>query len=423
METKILKQKMMELWKNTFHDSDKYISIIFDNYFNIDNIEYIEDNGILMSALLGIPYEFSNGVSTLKALYLCGLATSNEYRNKGIMSNLIERINKRAKDNGYAFTFLIPASETLKIYYSNRGYYNAMYIIENRYTSIHNFHNEYISSLSKDDTRIKRIKINYYEKIFTESLSNPGKDIINLISDYIIRKEQSVTNYTCLLHSKKDCIAIINENLSSGGNIILCKSDNNNITGVLFAVCNNNRIEVKKIYFDNSCTFYKLLGHIKEMYPQLPMSVMMFPEEMEQETLFTTKNTKAYYNYPSGNSYGVIEEEHNKRVQAKTYGMARITNCREVLKFITDGRNDEKFSILMNDPNSGHSLIKCPATDSDTSIKQIYSSLAEFPKNENTVLSLNEFSDIIFRRKDYSSIIKEAIGIPRIACNIALMLD
>ena len=61
METAELKKKMMELWKNTFHDSDAYINLVFDTYFNTEYIEYYEENGKLISALLGIPYYFGNG--------------------------------------------------------------------------------------------------------------------------------------------------------------------------------------------------------------------------------------------------------------------------------------------------------------------------------------------------------------------------
>ena len=61
MHTAELKSKMMQLWKNTFHDSDAYISLVFDTYFNPDLIAYNEENGKLVSAMLGVPYEFGNG--------------------------------------------------------------------------------------------------------------------------------------------------------------------------------------------------------------------------------------------------------------------------------------------------------------------------------------------------------------------------
>ena len=60
MDTQDLKDKMMKLWKTTFHDSDEYISLIFDNYFNTEYLEYYEENGKLISALLGVPYFFGS---------------------------------------------------------------------------------------------------------------------------------------------------------------------------------------------------------------------------------------------------------------------------------------------------------------------------------------------------------------------------
>ena len=137
MHTAELKSKMMQLWKNTFHDSDAYISLVFDTYFNPDLIAYNEENGKLVSAMLGVPYEFGNGGNKLKGLYLCGLATQEEFRHRGIMNDLIEKINTTAIEKGYDFTFLIPATDALINYYSARGYNNAIYRVEDRYTEVH----------------------------------------------------------------------------------------------------------------------------------------------------------------------------------------------------------------------------------------------------------------------------------------------
>ena len=57
MEINEIKRQMKILWKDTFHDSDEYISMIFDNYFKEDLIAYkTENEDTVVSALLGIPY-------------------------------------------------------------------------------------------------------------------------------------------------------------------------------------------------------------------------------------------------------------------------------------------------------------------------------------------------------------------------------
>ncbi len=183
MKPSELKQQMMKLWKDTFQDSDTYISMVFDNYFSYELVEYEERDGEVVAAMIAIPYDFVLGglfagksynkflpdddclgnrrcvyccpdcervqkrcvefsesesnpetthfenenseIGILSGLYLCGLATKPEYRGSGIMSRLIERINERAAALGYAFTFLIPASRELRNYYSSRGYINS----------------------------------------------------------------------------------------------------------------------------------------------------------------------------------------------------------------------------------------------------------------------------------------------------------
>ena len=124
-----IKLQIMKLWKDTFHDTDEYIKLVFDNYFNPELVEYKVENGEVLAAMLGVPYYFDmkpdkvNNQETgkLKGLYLCGLATKPECRKRGYMSRMIEDINQRAFKLDFDFSFLIPADGGLKKYYSDRG--------------------------------------------------------------------------------------------------------------------------------------------------------------------------------------------------------------------------------------------------------------------------------------------------------------
>lgn len=122
----------MKLWKDTFGDPYEYIRMVFDTYFVEENVETVEDEkGRLVSSLLGVPYRFFDcGVETscgshdgyLKGMYLCGLATVPDMRRKGLMKKLMWRFEERAAGNDYDFSFLIPADERLRNYYSSMGY-------------------------------------------------------------------------------------------------------------------------------------------------------------------------------------------------------------------------------------------------------------------------------------------------------------
>lgn len=266
-----LKTKMMKLWKDTFHDSDDYISLVFDTYFDPDMVEYFEDGGRLISALLGVEYYFGNCRNNLKALYLCGLATTVEYRHHGIMNSLIEKICKRAKEKGYAFVFLIPASEMLRIYYNNKGFFNAMYRVEDRYTDIHDFDNDYKIILSKEDSRIQNIKTNYYENLCVEKLEKIDDKICQEISDFISKIETEVTDYFVLKHRPKDVAAVLQESIISGGEIFVCRNCETDITGIVFvSIDERKRIQIPRIYNIDNCSYFKLLDKVKKFIPIYP---------------------------------------------------------------------------------------------------------------------------------------------------------
>ena len=55
-----IKEGMMRLWKETFHDSEEYVRLVFDAFFNIEMVEYEEIDGNIVAALLAVPYYFGN---------------------------------------------------------------------------------------------------------------------------------------------------------------------------------------------------------------------------------------------------------------------------------------------------------------------------------------------------------------------------
>ena len=200
------KLDMIELWKETFHDSDRYINLVFNAYYSLDNTFVRYEGEKLVAALLGVCYTFlsfdKQGCRKyLKGLYLCGLATRPEWRKKGIMTQLIKEAEKKAEENGYDMTFLIPADANLREYYNKKGYYTSsfrkLYIIERPI------------NLSKS--------INPKMYIYTiRDFSQHGNysDFLNELADWCCEIEFS-HSYPSILHSKKDMLTIIAENENS----------------------------------------------------------------------------------------------------------------------------------------------------------------------------------------------------------------
>lgn len=122
------KEYLKQLWKDIFEDSDDYLNLIFDNIYNenISPIEVSEDRETgkkeASSGLIGVDYELvTEGRSHLGA-YLCGVATRPAYRRHGRMFEMIKQLLKELPSMGYKFSFLIPASDSLRRYYARLGF-------------------------------------------------------------------------------------------------------------------------------------------------------------------------------------------------------------------------------------------------------------------------------------------------------------
>lgn len=431
MQNEEIKKKMMKLWKDIFHDSDAYISLVFNNYFDSELIEYFEENGRMISALLGVPYEFGCGENRLRGLYLCGLATDEEFRNRGIMNNLIEKINKKAQEKGYAFTFLIPSSDALINYYSVKGYVNAMYRVEDCYTQVHDFEKDYMSILSREDDRIRMLKEKYYHSLRAEIFDEQKSDYRDEIISYIKKTEDNISTYLCLRHSEKDIDIVIKENAISGGRIIVSHSSDGKLTGVAFISIDYRKLVViSKVYYDDNCSLYKILDFVKKSYPDSPISVFCYPEETDRRVLWTKVYGAA--NPDGGNlegAYGISERVYDVSRHARPYGMIRVLDVHEILKFLANCRNDAKFSILVKGGSEDEKALKCVINEGrincDTIDAQNLGNIALKKVDGMSVTSLKkkELMELLFRKKDSSNLIMEAFGIPRIPVNMCLLLD
>ncbi|MDE5585367.1 MAG: GNAT family N-acetyltransferase, partial [Muribaculaceae bacterium] len=197
-----IKRDMMELWRETFHDSSRYIELVFDNYFSQDNIFVRYHENRLIASLLSIPYEFQiltkEGEKTkIKGRYLCGLATHPDYRKRGIMTELMKEAEQAASINGYDLTFLIPADQPLREYYKRRGY-------ENR-----SFRRIFKTTKSKVEGKSK-MNIYSFRDIFTRG----NNKLIKQISEWCRRRELESKAPT-IIHSQEDLIIAMAENENS----------------------------------------------------------------------------------------------------------------------------------------------------------------------------------------------------------------
>lgn len=423
-----LKFEMKELWKSTFHDSDEYVDLVFDNYYNPDFVEYEERDGKLVSALLGVPYEIKGGEEKINVLYLCGLMTEPQYRRNGIMNQLLGQISIKAKDRGFAACFLIPANDGLVRYYKDRGYSNAIFRVENRYTNIHDFKKEYIGML--DGKKQSGISVesdvfkDYKFKIFAND--NNHEIIEDDIVDFIMECEND-SAFPIVAHSKNDIENIINENAISGGGIGIVNDEDNKLIGVAFFDYNEEgEICVKHIFSKNEKVEYFMLFSIKNEYKKCSMLVYRYPENDLRKALWTPVYGASDPEAPSVGVIGEAERVYDEAAHSSLYAMLRICDVEKILQFYASQHKDISEDILLKEAggdsrwyciNKGRCMMANPSdirVNGNIEIKE---------EQDRLELSLQQLQEILFRRHDSDHFVGEAFGLPGFSLNGCLFLD
>lgn len=425
MDAVQLKKKFEALWKDTFHDSDGYISLIFDNYFDPQLVAYAEEDSHLIAGLIGIPYEFGNASRSLRGLMLCGLYTRQQYRGRGVMTRLLAEINAKAAEAGFAFTFLIPANPGLQKYYRDRDYVNAFYRVVDNYTSLHDFDRDYESELMQQKEKVATLKRKYYESLSAGYIDgNTNKNNIDKISSEIklmIRSIEDVQDDFQIIHSDKDLDIILRENAMSRGEVHYVKNSAERITAVAFITIEDSVVAVQKLYSADLASKYKVLGSVKKRYPEIGIKHYVSSIEMDRKALWWRTYGSFMGEAPQAGEISITERVYSLAAHAKVYGMTRILNLHEILKFQAEGRHDLKYSILTKSDDPAI-LEQIDVKGGRLSVKKIPIENLSASQTAH-LMSKRDVCEILFRRRDTDNMITEAFGIPSINAAAALMFD
>lgn len=423
MDSNELKNKLSKLWKDTFHDNDDYISLVFNNYYDPRFSEYEEAGGEVVAGLVGIPYEFGNAERRIRALYLCGLATRQQYRSRGIMTRLLARVNEKAREAGFAFTFLIPSDDGLRKYYHDREYVNAFYRVIDNYTSLHDFNREYESILLEQKEKVAELKRRYYSSLKTSVFDHMAEDSESIREGVraLIRAIEDRQQDLQIIHSDRDIRLLISENVIDKGKIHYVCNQSGTITAAAFTTYSDNSVNIIKLFCTDLASKYKVLDSVKRLNPDLAIQHYVSSIEMDRSALWMRTYGSFMKDAPQAGAISITERVYSLAAHAKVYGMARILDFPEVLKFQAECRHDLKYSILAKtddnytfeqiDVREGRLKIKKLAVD-DLSHSQVAH-----------VMSKRDIGEILFRRRDTDNLITEAFGIPSINGAICLMLD
>lgn len=421
MDNDKLRHDMMQLWKETFNDSEEYIRLVFDAYFNPEYVEYeLDSKGDVCASLLGVPYCFGLHNNQIKGVYLCGLATKSEKRGCGIMTNLINRMSERMRKLGYAFLFLIPADEGLQKLYSDRNFVAAFYRRTDNYTAFHDFTTEYFKSLRQEDDQIKELRIRQYEALRVFCCERhyfelfEGAETLADLIDFISKSENHVSIEMPMIQTRDQIEIFLREALISKGRIYYVRNEYGDISGVALTVSEEEAVVVLKLFVDDIPSRYKLLSTIKESVENKSLTV--YNDNM-------TKDDRAVRQlaYEGVNPEDDMVEEvdyvdcpYSGLENEKIYGMLRILSVSEILKFVTKVSSNFKYSILTHQENLD-TICKYKAEGGRLHMEEIGEGVP--------VLSDKEIAQLLFRKPSTDSIIEDALGLPVIRTSMFLMLD
>lgn len=421
MELSKLKQEMKALWKENFHDSDQYIDLIFDAYFDEEMVEYDEENGQVVSALLGINYTFGIDKNKIQGVYICGLSTKNMHRKEGRMTRLIERISARMAAKGAAFIFLIPANEGLVKYYADRGFVPAFYKFEQRYTPVHSFRRDFASMISADNPSLKVIKERYYSDLEIDcirSLDFKNTPLEDRMVEFILGVERGRKDFFNF-QNEQNIRVFLREAVISSGRIYLSKTSYGTITGIVITSITEKEISDKGRYLSDRISLYRIYDAILADNGDRTLSIEN-PQQRGDEVVWEPAYVGVLPESPVTGAVAIEERVYNPSRHSKLYGMLRILNLYEILKFQATNRKDLKYSILVKEGKT-EKISRYMASKGNVRCEDVEK--GALGSAGMKVMSLEEVGRILFRRGGGDWIVNEALELPSMQGTISLMLD
>lgn len=413
MEDEELKRKLMGLWEKTTHNTKESLGLLFDFYYNSEYIEYKERDGKVICAICGIPYSFGYGNNKLKGLYILTLTSEEGFQKRGILSELLERFNDRVKEE-FDFTFLVPHTELFSDYFGTLGYLSSFYILEERYTSLHDFRNDYLLTLNDSDERIKELKKGLLDELIIEEF-DPINDSFENIITFIENTERKGSSAVNLCHSSKDLEYLLCRDAIRNLSTFIAYDSDGVVVGVAFAQKEDfKRIRIVANYVSAINVYYALLDHIKHKFDEYSISVNTSDPKLQIQSMIQLNYASTN---PAGsdldNSFNSIEIPFNISKLLQPLGMVRLLRYDRLLKYIAETRSDVDFRLFIREDRTLYEV-----KNGSLNIRSEFDPV----KDKNILeLSRKEISELLLRKNDSSNIIMEAFGIPRLNLQIRLL--
>ena len=108
------REALVRLWQDCFGDSDAFTRYYFDVCCRENIVLLCEYEGAVRAQLHLNPYRLSVFGRPVDSWYIVGVSTQQEYRHRGLMTLLLQKVFSMARERKMPFVYLMPADE--KIY-------------------------------------------------------------------------------------------------------------------------------------------------------------------------------------------------------------------------------------------------------------------------------------------------------------------
>lgn len=283
-----MKEKVKALWKLCFDDTEEFVEMYFRlRYKNEINVA-IESGDEVISALQMLPYPMTFCGETVQTSYISGACTHPDFREKGVMRELLSQAFARMLHNGVYFSTLIPAEPWLFDYYARMGYAPVF-----QYSTKEITVPEFIPSKEIEVKAVAECKEEIYRYLNSKLSLRP----------------------CCIQHTYEDFQVIMADLILSDG-ILFVASQENKIVGLAIVYRGKRQLIINELLTDSKDAEHSLLHYIKQHTGCKQMIQLAPPTE---ETL------------------------------ALPLGMARIIHAKEVLQLYASAFPEDEMQVELVD--------------------------------------------------------------------------
>lgn len=233
-----IKEQVRQLWKLCFADSDEFIELYFRMRYTDELNSFIETGGKVVAALQRLPYPMKYGETIIPTSYISGACTHPDYRNKGVMKQLLIQVHRRMYEDGVVLSTLIPAEEWLKAYYAKSGYavcfQQGTKLLTRHDMPVNNFRSAWVMEEIDLDKKLPGSVFAFFD-----SLQH---------------------RHECrILHSADDLEVVLSDLQLSGGKLLAAYGEEK-LKGLCFCLHENGKLSVKELLGEDTLAEQEMLA-------------------------------------------------------------------------------------------------------------------------------------------------------------------